>query len=162
PPSKTSACGARACRRPTATWACSTSPPSTRRPCWTTTTGSPRSSTPGGAEPRSASAASPSRQEPPGPPRQDDRLDVRADASRFPACHGEIPIGGDEVMKGLIMDSPLTLTQLFERSRKLFHKKTMATRVPGHGLQRYTYADYAERVARLAAALARLGIQKGD
>jgi len=65
-------------------------------------------------------------------------------------------------MKGLIMDYPLTLTQLFERSRKLFHRKTMATRVPGHGLQRYTYADYAERVARLAAALARLGLQKGD
>ena len=65
-------------------------------------------------------------------------------------------------MKGLIMDYPLTLTQLFERSRKLFHRKTMATRVPGHGLQRYTYADYAERVARLAAALTRLGLQKGD
>jgi len=65
-------------------------------------------------------------------------------------------------MKGLIMDYPLTLTQLFERSRKLFHRKTMATRVPGHGLQRYTYADYAERVARLATALARLGLQKGD
>jgi fatty-acyl-CoA synthase len=65
-------------------------------------------------------------------------------------------------MKGLIMDYPLTLTQLFERSRKLFHRKTMATRVPGHGLLRYTYADYAERVARLAAALARLGLQKGD
>jgi fatty-acyl-CoA synthase len=65
-------------------------------------------------------------------------------------------------MKGLIMDYPLTLTQLFERSRKLFHRKTMATRVPGHGLQRYTYADYAERVARLAAALPRLGLQKGD
>src|SRR5262245_58732322 len=69
---------------------------------------------------------------------------------------------GDEAMKGLIMDYPLTLTQLFERSRKLFHKKTMATRVPGHGLQRYTYADYADRVARLSAALARLGLQKGD
>ena len=65
-------------------------------------------------------------------------------------------------MKGLIMDYPLTLTQLFERSRKLFHRKTMATRVPGHGLQRYTYADYAERVARLAAALARLDLRKGD
>src|SRR5499427_9871716 len=65
-------------------------------------------------------------------------------------------------MKGLIMDYPLTLTQLFERSRKLFHKKTMATRVPGHGLQRYTYADSADRVAQLSAALARLGLQKGD
>ena len=65
-------------------------------------------------------------------------------------------------MKGLIMDYPLTLTQLFERSRKIFHRKTMATRVPGAGLQRYTYADYADRVCRLSAALARLGLQKGD
>ena len=52
-------------------------------------------------------------------------------------------------MKGLIMDYPLTLTQFFERTRKLFHKKTLATRVPGVGLQRYTYADYADRVCRL-------------
>ena len=65
-------------------------------------------------------------------------------------------------MKGLIMDYPLTLTQFFERSRKLFHRKTMATRVPGVGLQRYTYADYAERVCRLSAALAGLGLRKGD
>src|SRR5512132_1149266 len=65
-------------------------------------------------------------------------------------------------MKGLIMDYPLTLTQFFERTRKLFHKKTLATRVPGVGLQRYTYADYADRVCRLAGALAKLGIQKGD
>jgi fatty-acyl-CoA synthase len=65
-------------------------------------------------------------------------------------------------MKGLIMDYPLTLTQLFERSRKIFHRKTMATRVPGSGLQRYTYADYADRVCRLAAALAKLGLKKGD
>ena len=65
-------------------------------------------------------------------------------------------------MKGLIMDYPLTLTQLFERSRRLFHKKTMATRVPGAGLERYTYADYADRVCRLASALAGLGLEKGD
>jgi len=65
-------------------------------------------------------------------------------------------------MKGLIMDYPLTLTQFFERSRKIFHRKTMATRVPGVGLQRYTYADYADRVCRLAAALGKLGLKKGD
>ena len=65
-------------------------------------------------------------------------------------------------MKGLIMDYPLTLTQFFERTRKVFHRKTMATRVPGVGLQRYTYADYADRVCRLAAALATLGLKKGD
>src|SRR5512132_3310043 len=65
-------------------------------------------------------------------------------------------------MKGLIMDYPLTLTQLFERSRKIFHRKTMATRVPGSGLQRYTYADYADRVCRLATALGKLGVKKAD
>jgi acyl-CoA synthetase (AMP-forming)/AMP-acid ligase II len=65
-------------------------------------------------------------------------------------------------MKGLIMDYPLTLTQFFERTRKIFQRKTMATRVPGVGLQRYTYADYADRVCRLAAALAKLGLKKGD
>ncbi len=65
-------------------------------------------------------------------------------------------------MKGLIMDYPLTLTQFFERTRKIFQRKTMATRVPGVGLQRYSYADYTDRVCRLAAALARLGLKKGD
>src|SRR4026209_1085189 len=68
----------------------------------------------------------------------------------------------DDVMRGLMMDYPLTLTQFFERTRTLFHRKTLATRVPGVGLQRYTYADYADRVCRLAAALAKLGIKKGD
>ena len=60
------------------------------------------------------------------------------------------------------MDYPLTLTQFFERARKIFHRKTMATRVPGVGLWRYTYADYADRVCRLSAALAKLGLAKGD
>jgi len=64
-------------------------------------------------------------------------------------------------MKGLIMDYPLTLTQFFERTRRLFHRKTMATRVPGVGLQRYTYGDYADRVCRLAGALRGLGLEKG-
>ncbi len=65
-------------------------------------------------------------------------------------------------MKGLIMDYPLTLTHFFERTRRIFHRKTLATRVPGVGLQRYTYADYADRVCRLAAALKQLGLKKGD
>src|SRR3982074_1790649 len=65
-------------------------------------------------------------------------------------------------MKGLIMDYPLTLTQFFERARKIFPRKTMATRVPAVGLWRYTYADYADRRCRLSAALAKLGLAKGD
>src|SRR5215813_6580734 len=33
--------------------------------------------------------------------------------------------------------------------------------MPGVGLWRYTYADYADRVCRLSAALAKLGLTKG-
>ena len=41
-------------------------------------------------------------------------------------------------MKGLMMDYPLTITQFFERSRRLFAKKTLATRIPDRPLFRYT------------------------
>jgi fatty-acyl-CoA synthase len=62
----------------------------------------------------------------------------------------------------LMMSYPLTLTHFFERSRRLFAKKTIATRVPGGALFRYTYADFAERTMRLAGALAALGIRRGE
>jgi fatty-acyl-CoA synthase len=64
-------------------------------------------------------------------------------------------------MKGLIMDYPLTLTHFFERTEKLFHRKTLGTRVPGEDLFRYTYGDYCQRVRRLGAALAGLGLGRG-
>ena len=62
----------------------------------------------------------------------------------------------------LMMNYPLTLTHFFERSRRLFASKTIATRVPGGALFRYTYADFAERTMRLAGALATLGIRRGE
>jgi fatty-acyl-CoA synthase len=65
-------------------------------------------------------------------------------------------------MKGLMMDYPLIMTQFFERSRRLFATKTLATRIPGHPLFRYTYADFADRVARLAGGLYALGVRPGD
>ena len=65
-------------------------------------------------------------------------------------------------MKGLMMDYPLTLTHFFERSRRLFAKKSLATRIPGAPLFRYTYADFADRTSRLAGALRKLGVRKGD
>ncbi len=66
------------------------------------------------------------------------------------------------MMTGLMMDSPLTLTHLFERSRQLFGKKRLATRIPGASLFRYSYTELSERVARLAGALHTLGIHRGD
>jgi fatty-acyl-CoA synthase len=65
-------------------------------------------------------------------------------------------------MKGLMMDYPLTLTQFFERSRRVFARKQLATRVPGRPLFRYTYADLGARVERLAGGLHALGVRRGD
>jgi acyl-CoA synthetase (AMP-forming)/AMP-acid ligase II len=62
----------------------------------------------------------------------------------------------------LMMSYPLTLTHFFERSRRLFARKTIATRVPGGPLFRYTYGEFAERTMRLAGALAALGVRRGD
>jgi fatty-acyl-CoA synthase len=62
----------------------------------------------------------------------------------------------------LMMDCPLTLTHFFERSRRLFGRKTLATRAPGRPLLRYTYADFAERTRRLAGVLRDLGVGRGD
>ncbi len=50
-------------------------------------------------------------------------------------------------MRGLMMDYPLTLTPILERARKLYGKKELVTKT-GPTLQRYTYAEMAERVGR--------------
>ena len=65
-------------------------------------------------------------------------------------------------LDNLMMNYPLTLTHFFERARRLFPNKTLGTRVPGVGLQKSTYAEFADRTARLAAALRALGVRKGD
>jgi fatty-acyl-CoA synthase len=65
-------------------------------------------------------------------------------------------------LDGLMMDYPLTLTHFFERSRRLWAKKTIATRVPGTPLFRYTYADFVDRTLRLAGVLDAMGLRTGD
>jgi fatty-acyl-CoA synthase len=65
-------------------------------------------------------------------------------------------------LDNLMMNYPLTLTHFFERTRRLFPKKTLATRVPGVGLERLDYGRWADRTLRLAAALRALGVRKGD
>jgi fatty-acyl-CoA synthase len=65
-------------------------------------------------------------------------------------------------LNDLMMDYPLTLTHFFERSRRLFARKTLATRRAGPPLFRYTYGDFAARTFRLAGVLRALGVAKGD
>jgi fatty-acyl-CoA synthase len=64
-------------------------------------------------------------------------------------------------MRGKMMDYPLTLQYFLERNRRLFGAKEVTTRT-AVGIHRYTYADYYERVCRLANALNGLGVQPGD
>jgi fatty-acyl-CoA synthase len=65
-------------------------------------------------------------------------------------------------LDALMMDFPLTLTHFFERSRRLFGGKMLATRIPGQPLFRYTYADFAARTMRLGNVLGDLGLRRGD
>jgi fatty-acyl-CoA synthase len=64
-------------------------------------------------------------------------------------------------MEGLMMDWPLTLHHFLDRAARLFPRKEIATRTAA-GMHRYTYADFHRRVHRLAHALTRLGIGRGD
>jgi fatty-acyl-CoA synthase len=65
-------------------------------------------------------------------------------------------------MSGLMMDYPLTLTHILERSAKLYPRKEIASRVADGSMHRYTYADFHRRVHRLAHALQGLGVKQGD
>jgi len=64
-------------------------------------------------------------------------------------------------MQGLMMDYQLTLTPLMERARRMFPRKEIITKA-GPSLERSNYGEVTERIGRLANALERLGIGRGD
>jgi fatty-acyl-CoA synthase len=64
-------------------------------------------------------------------------------------------------MQGQMMDYQLTLTPLLERARRLFPNKEIVTKA-GPSLERFTYGQMTERVARLSNALEKLGVRRGD
>lgn len=64
-------------------------------------------------------------------------------------------------MQGLMMDYPLTLTPILERAATLFANQEIVTKA-GTSLERITYGAWAPRVARLANALEKLGVRRGD
>ena len=64
-------------------------------------------------------------------------------------------------MQGLMMDYPLTLTHILERSAKLFPSKQIASKM-ADGMHRYSYADFHARVHKVARILERLGVKPGD
>jgi fatty-acyl-CoA synthase len=66
------------------------------------------------------------------------------------------------MLAGRMMDFPLTVTHFLERARTFFGRSEIVSRRPDRTLARITYADFYKRTARLANALARLGVRPGD
>ncbi|HET9275000.1 MAG TPA: AMP-binding protein, partial [Gemmatimonadales bacterium] len=64
-------------------------------------------------------------------------------------------------MQGLMMDFPLTIPHLLERARRYFAGNLIVSRI-ADGTHRYTWGEFGDRVERLAGALHRLGVRRGD
>lgn len=65
------------------------------------------------------------------------------------------------MLQGMMQDWPLTLTHFLDRARSIHARKTVVTKTVA-GIHRETYGQFGDRTERLAAALARLGVQPGD
>ncbi len=65
-------------------------------------------------------------------------------------------------MRGTMMDFPLTLPTLLERSGKLFGRVEIVSRRPDRSILRTCYAEFYRRARRLAHALTTLGLRRGE
>ena len=65
-------------------------------------------------------------------------------------------------MRGLMMDSPLTLSALLRHTERLHSAREVVSRRSDRSLHRYTYRDCLQRARQLGAALRGLGVQPGD
>src|SRR5689334_11983454 len=61
-----------------------------------------------------------------------------------------------------MMAYPLTLASMFKHGVDLYPDKEIVTRQASGEIVRHTYRQFAERTARLAAALQRLGVGRGE
>ncbi len=66
------------------------------------------------------------------------------------------------LMRGTMMDFPLTLPTLLERADKLFARVEIVSRRPDRTIVRTCYGDFYRRARRLASALTKLGLGPGD
>jgi fatty-acyl-CoA synthase len=65
-------------------------------------------------------------------------------------------------MRGTMMDFPLTLPALLERSGRLFRKVEVVSRRPDKTVVRSAYGEFYQRARQLASALTQLGLNAGD
>jgi len=65
-------------------------------------------------------------------------------------------------MRGTMMDFPLTLPTILERSEKIFARVEIVSRRPDKSIIRTNYGEFYRRARRLAAGLTKLGLKPGD
>jgi fatty-acyl-CoA synthase len=65
-------------------------------------------------------------------------------------------------MRGTMMDFPLTLPALLQRAGKLFANVEIVSRRPDRSVVRTNYGAFYQRARRLADALTKLGLERGD
>lgn len=65
-------------------------------------------------------------------------------------------------MRSTMMPVPLSLNHFLERAGTLFPGGEIVSRLPDKSLRRHSYGDFYLRTRRLASALRRLGLKKGD
>src|SRR5204863_8141383 len=63
---------------------------------------------------------------------------------------------------GLMMDFPLTIPHLLKRAENYFGRGEIVSRQADKSFHRTTYADTMRRARQLAAALQKLGLERGD
>ena len=65
-------------------------------------------------------------------------------------------------MQGLMMDVPLTIPLIARHAEALHGAKIVASRSPDRSVRHLTYSDVLGRARRLAGALRKLGVRRGD
>ena len=66
------------------------------------------------------------------------------------------------MLRGLMMNYPLTLDTIVEHAKRMTPRKTIKTMLPDGSWHEYSYADFYRRVKSLCQALESLGVQPGD
>ncbi|PKG28100.1 fatty-acid--CoA ligase [Cytobacillus horneckiae] len=61
----------------------------------------------------------------------------------------------------MMMNTPLTMTQMIKRAEMFFPKKEVVSRTET-GIHTFTYKEIADRTRRLASSLEQLGVNRGD
>jgi fatty-acyl-CoA synthase len=65
-------------------------------------------------------------------------------------------------MQSTMMHYPLTLNQFLERAGKFYPTREIVSHLPDKSLHRYSFGDFQRRALRLAEALQRAGLQRGE